>query len=150
TVTAPGLTAAYVDVFTLEPGKSKTDLAPKLGGDGFTVRGVVRDQKGAPVAGAMIHALRFSEVEGDIFLAETDAAGAYRITVPKADYNILAIAPGLEGAPRNLRGAEDRTIDFQLTRAYPRDTKAPPEVLAWLKQAAIPLSTALAGHGFAD
>jgi erythromycin esterase len=45
---------------------------------------------------------------------------------------------------------QDQTRDLTLTPVYPRDTPAPAEVLTWITQAAIPLSTVKAGHGFAD
>lgn len=49
----------------------------------------------------------------------------------------------LEGV---VLGPDGRPTSGALVAAIP----APPEVLTWLKQAAIPLSTVEAGHGFAD
>jgi erythromycin esterase len=150
TVTAPGLTAAYVDVFTLEAGKTRGGVEAKLAGEAITLSGTVVDAGKQPIAGVTLRAVRVSDVEGDIFLARTDARGAYRVTLPKARYALTSGADGLESPPTSVRGDADQTIDLALTRVFPLDVPAPAEVAAWLAQAAIPLATPEAGHGFAD
>jgi erythromycin esterase len=151
TATAPGLTAAYVDAFAVEAGKTTAGVEAKLGGEGRRVRGVVVGPQRQPVAGALVRLLRVSQVAGDIFLARTDAHGLYEVRLPAAPYGLEVEAPGLESPSLALQGATgDETLDVSLTRAFPPSEPPPAEVTAWLKQAAVPLSTVEPDHGFAD
>ncbi len=151
TVTAPGLTAAYVDVFEVAAGATRASVEAKLGGEGRVARGVVTGPDKRPVAGAIVRFMRVSHVSGDIFLGRTDARGAYEVRLPKAPYGVAVEAPGLESPPVGLRGeTDDQTLDVPLTRAFPQAEPPPADVTAWLKQAAVPLATAEAEHGFAD
>ena len=151
TATAPGLTAAYVDAFDVAAGATRAGVEARLGRDGRVARGVVVGPGTRPVAGAVVRFARVSQVSGDIFLGRTDARGAYEVRLPKAAYGVAVEAPGLESPALGLRGeTEDQTLDVTLTRAFPAAEPPPAEVTAWLKQAAVPLATVEAGHGFAD
>jgi erythromycin esterase len=151
TATAPGLAAAYVDVFTVEAGKTRAGVEARLGGPARVARGVVTGPRRQPVAGALLRFIRSSNVAGDVFLARTDARGAYEVSLPRAPYGIEVESPGLESPSLGLHGADDdETLDVALTRTFPPASPPPDEVAAWLKRAAVPIGTVEAGHGFAD
>lgn len=152
TVTAPGRTGGYLEVVTVRPGEILEGLTPRLGGDGFTVRGVVFGEDGRPARGAAVLASRLSDFEADCFVVEGDEQGYYSVTLPRADYAIRAMAKaaGTVSEPVKVVGARDRAIDLQLEHLFAPDKPAPDEVVAWLKQSAVPLSTLQAGNGFAD
>lgn len=150
TATAPGHTGAYVSVFQLAAGETHGGVDVKLGGEGITFSGVVLDAGKRPVEGTIVRAVRFSEVGGDVFLARPDAAGAFRVTVPKASYELNAAAPRHEASPVSLQRPGDHQVALTLVRAYSMSDPAPPEVVPWLRQNAVPLTTAEAEHGFAD
>ena len=150
TATAPGLTAAYLGDLAVEGGRVLEGRKVLLGGEGFTVRGTVKDGDGRPIARAALLAYRFSEVEGDIFQAEADEEGNYAIQLPKATYLLKAEKSGFEGTPNRIKKPEDQTMDLQLTSAAKANSPAPSEVTAWIRANAIPLMTCEAGHGFKD
>ena len=148
TATAPGHTGTYVNPFELRPGETRSDVQVKLGGAGITLAGAVLDAKGRPVEGAIVRAARISDMQGDIFVVKPDAKGAFRVTVPKAPYQLFAAAPRYEGSLSVPEPREDLAIT--LTRAYPMDEPAPAQAAAWVRAAAAPLSTVEAGHGASD
>jgi erythromycin esterase len=125
TATAPGLTAAYVDLSKIEAGKPRTGVKVKLGGEGLTVRGVVLDPAGQPVAGLPILLLRVSDVNGDVFLVRTDARGAYEVMLPKARYNVRVLARGMEPFETPTAGTGDETVDVSLAPAPGASTRRP-------------------------
>ncbi|UQA58492.1 erythromycin esterase family protein [Polyangium aurulentum] len=150
TATAPGFAAAYHDAFDLAPGKPLEGQDLALGGKGFTLRGVVRRVNGQPASRAQVLAFRSSEFEGDTFVVETDERGAYAITLPEAEYSLGVDVPGERTSPTLVTEPRDHTLDLNLERDFPVDQPPPDEVVAWLKQNAIPLRTVEAGKGFAD
>lgn len=79
TATAPGLAAAYHPVFPVAAGTASRGRDLALGAGGITLRGSVRAADGRPATGALVRALRESDVQGDIFVTTTDANGAYAL-----------------------------------------------------------------------
>jgi erythromycin esterase len=148
TATIPGHTAAYVEPFELREGETRGGVSVKLGGAGITLAGKALDPKGKPLVGTMVRAARFSDKQGDIFVVQPDAEGAFRVTVPKAPYMLFASAPRYEGTLNVPEARQDLAIT--LARAFPMDEPAPAEAAAWTRASAARLATVEAGHGFAD
>lgn len=149
TATRTGLAAAFVGGLSVGTAKTVTGVKLRFGSNGSTFRGHVRDNHGAPVPGAQIRALRYSDFLGDVFYANADSSGAYEITLPQATYLVLVVGEGFDSETRNARAGQDRTLDFQLDPRSPPGP-APEAVVDWIRSNAIPLSTVEAGHGFSD
>lgn len=85
-----------------------------LGADeGFTVSGIVRDAGGAAVAGVTL------SVDGAPSSATTDAAGAFRLSVPSGTHTLKATHPGYAELSRRLDVLKDLPdIELRLEPAY--------------------------------
>jgi iron complex outermembrane receptor protein len=85
-----------------------------LGADeGFTVSGTVRDAGGAAVAGVTL------SVDGASSSATTDAAGAFRLSVPSGTHTLKATHPGYAELGRRLDVLKDLPdIELRLEPAY--------------------------------
>lgn len=140
---------ASLTVERLQP-VSRVELI--AGGPGRTVSGRVLDLHGRPVAGALGGALRFAPDPSDALLLVTaDAHGDYRIVLPPGRYAPLSLGDnGLRIARSPVEISRDRRIDVTLARRAELAEPAPPAVQAWLRTAAVPLTTVEAGHGFDD
>lgn len=141
--------AAYVDARTLAPGERACGLALRMGPAGISFSGTLRDPRGNPLHGTVLGA-RLSQSEGDLFLAESSAAGRYRLSVPMADgYLVSAIAEGVSAPPQLLSAAQSRPLDMVLRREFPADEEAAPDVVAWMRSHALPLGDAQEPGGVA-
>ena len=119
-----------------------------LGGPAFTVRGTVRVDGAAPPAGTKVIALRASDVEGDIFCATTDSAGAFSLTLPPARGYTLQLDEADVDASAPPPTVESRDQDVAL--AGRRRRPAPDDVVAWIRRTAIPIATTDPTHGVDD
>jgi erythromycin esterase len=151
TATARGWVAAYVGGKSLKAAATlrKVELRFAAGSMGGTLRGVVKDHRGAAVPGAQVRAMRYSELAGDIFYTNADAEGRFEITLSRASY-LLGVAAGTFDFERVTTDANaDRTFEITL---YPLAPQGPPPaaVIDWIRANEIPLRTVEAGHGFAD
>lgn len=147
TITSPSHTAAYVDVREVQPAAAPLDV--EVGGTGFVLRGRVTNDKGAPLAGARVLLPRMSDSLADIFLTETGPDGQYQVKLPAATYQVR-IRTERAMASTSVDLGEDRSIDFVAQRLNPKDQPAPEEVVAWIRQNAIPLTTPEAEKGLDD
>lgn len=147
TVTAPGRTAAYIDVRPVAPGAK---LPVQLGGPGFVVRGLVADDKGAPMAGARVYAARYSNFLADGFAADAGPDGRYEIKLPPGKYAVSLRSDRITSDHVTVDLASDQVANLRAQLLHPKASPAPDEVVAWVKQAAIPLRTAEAGKGLDD
>ncbi|WP_169796719.1 erythromycin esterase family protein [Chondromyces crocatus] len=148
TVTAPGLTGAYLDVFQHRETAPTEKLAIQLGGEGMTVEGAVRDKAGRPVPGAMVSLIGFSYFDADIFFAPVDGDGRYQVKVPEGRYHLAAQAPGHADEGKTV--TESTTLDRTLQRAFPADQLAPEAVSTWLRANVAPIASVEVGRGFTD
>lgn len=155
TITAPGHTAAYVDVREVQPAApgapapETSRLDVQVGGPGFVLRGRAADDKGVPAAGTYLFVPRLTDLPADLFVTETDADGRYEVKLPAAMYQpFLRSGQAMTGGAVHLD--QDRTLDITIKRTNPKDKPAPDDVVAWIRSKAIPLKTALAGKGLED
>ena len=78
---------------------------------------------------------------------EADGQGRYELDpVPGDGFMILVESDDHVASPVSAESGVDRIVDITLVRLGP----APDEVVAWVKDHAIPLKTAEAEHGFED
>jgi len=150
TATAQGQTAGYLGGLKVVQGKDLSGVKVVLGGDGFILRGTIRDDEGKPVEGAVVLALRYSDLEGDIFQVSTDRQGAYVIKLPNATYQLLAEHPGYESDSRGVSLSEDQSVDLQIVSTVRASAPAPEAVEDWIRAHAVRVSTCAPGYGFSD
>ena len=97
TVPAPAPTPATNPPATTAPKPTATTArkpapAPS-GGEANVIQGVVRDEQGDPVPGAVITAAGYSARSNTVERATTDGAGRYRLPVPEGLYTVSGLAP---------------------------------------------------------
>jgi iron complex outermembrane receptor protein len=80
---------------------------------GFTLRGSVKDEAGRPLRGATITA-EPAVGEGPSYHAETDAAGAFSLTLGGGAWNLTASLAGYGDASRPLELSADASVEFVL------------------------------------
>jgi erythromycin esterase len=147
TATASGLTAAYLPPVSFAPESVEEELQVTLAKGGFTIAGTVADETGKPVPDAVLRVLRISDDVADIFYTEANDQGRYQLDpLPGDGFVIFVDGDDHVATPVNVESGADRRVDITLVRLGP----APDEVVAWVKQHAIPLKTAEAEHGFED
>jgi erythromycin esterase len=132
-------------------GPARADLT--LGGDASVLRGTVRDRHGAPVAGAVVECARvISDDTGILFFTITDASGAFVVALGSGRY---WVAPWSAAGTSDVvtkdvpPPGQDTQADFVV---MPQDPPGPgpAEVVAWMRDHAVRLSTVEARHGFDD
>jgi erythromycin esterase len=147
TATAKGLTAAYLPPASFGPEEAKKALRLTLGEGGFTIGGTVTDETGKPVPGAVMRVIRISEDVADIFYTQAEEGGRYEIDpVPGDGFMIFVDSDDHVAVSASAKSGVDQTVDITLVRLGP----APDEVVAWIKDHAVPLKTAEAENGFDD
>ncbi|MCP4662688.1 MAG: erythromycin esterase [bacterium] len=146
TATTPDL-AAYLPPSRFAPEDAVEEQAVPLAREGFTISGRVSDDEDKPVAGTAMLFYRFSRDTGDTFYSETDDQGRYSVRLIPAESYTIAIesAEHIADTP-NVQGGEDQTVDLTVSRRAP----AADEVVAWIREHAIPLATPEAESGFDD
>jgi erythromycin esterase len=103
TATAGGHEGAFVGHVVVEATQpARADL--KLGAGGVTFDGTVTDLGGHPIGAALVACGRSSKEAGDVWFTKADAAGAFRITVPRASYTIVAKVSGYGVRPEYVDG----------------------------------------------
>jgi erythromycin esterase len=159
TATAPGTTAAYrppamvgnggapLAARDAAPGAPAADLKLRLAaaGAGFELAGTALDERGRPLARALVQCLRYSNVQGDIFYAQAGADGRYRIGLTHAPHSCSATA-GSRSSVRHEVADRAARLDLVLDRGAP----APAAVVSWVREQAIPLASVEPGRGFDD
>jgi erythromycin esterase len=148
TATSPGFAAAYRGGVDIAEGLTPSDVELSLGARGITLWGSLRDPAGRPIAAAAVRALRYSDVEGDIFQVAASEDGAYAITLPDGIYMLHAESGALHAKPMPATSRRDANIDLVLR---PRASgPAPQAVSDWIRRQAIPLATPEAGRDTSD
>ena len=147
TATATGHSAAHLGEHKVR-GIS-TPVTLRLGEPARVFHGVVRDEDGRAIRGALVRATQgFPETR--LFYAVTGPTGRYELGLPDDDY-ILTVEPGDRVSPnREYYRGGDVELNFV---AYPWkrvNRPAPDAVVDWIRSHAIPLDTVVAGHGFED
>lgn len=142
TATAPRMGAAYGGVVVVPA----LDGAPHpvvltLGQPGATFRGTVRNEKGAPLAGARVLAAAFSENEGETYVAHADAHGRYSLSLPPTQRYMLAADSGPRPRASQRVGPASQVVDFGLD-PLPAPRPNDGAIRAWLRGHATPLPDA--------
>jgi len=86
----------------------------RSGAPGITLQGTVRDDQGAPLAGARVLAAAFSENEGETYVTQADAQGRYLLHLPPSQRYMLAANAGAR--PRAWLQVDpiSQVVDFRL------------------------------------
>lgn len=137
--TCPDHAGAYGGMITVSPGGETAHVVLRVGGSGAVIEGTVRDEKGAPIAGARVLAPALSENEMELYVAHTDAAGRYLLRLPAAmGYFVVADSPP---RPRSYRRVEaaSQVVDLRLA-APPAPRPADDVIAGWLRAHATPLA----------
>ena len=105
---APGFTAQTRSGIAVSPGRVlRTELVLAAGGP--TLRGRVLDSSRIPVARALVEVLGMGR-----FLAVTDDAGAFSLTLPPGRHEVRAIAAGFAPGKQGIELASDARTEFFL------------------------------------
>jgi erythromycin esterase len=145
TATSAALTAGYVAPLAVAEG-TPAHATIAMGGDGKRLRGVVHRPDGKP-ARARLFLGRISNVEGDTFVADAGDDGRYDVLLPPATYFFNAEGRESESVAESVELTADATRDVTVIRTY---AAVPAAAASWIREKAIPLATAEAGHGFDD
>lgn len=107
--------------------------------EGLTIAGTLSVAAQGVPAERMMFATRFSSEEGDIFAAPVSASGAFTFVVPPGTYSLRPNPEQLLASWSRARGAagERQTVDVVASELGP----PPQEVVRWLRQEALPIST---------
>ncbi len=147
TITAPGLTAVYLDVRTIAQGAA---IDAQVGGPGFMLRGRAVDDAGAPLAGGRVHIARLSEFLADTFVTTVGVDGRWEAKLPAGRYTSSAQTDRRLSASVEVELDRDRTLDLVAKRMSPKAVPAPDTVVAWIRDTAVPLRTPEPERGLDD
>lgn len=137
----PVLSGAYAGVVAAQAGESGPPIMIRLRPQALVLRGHVTDEAGAPIAGALVRAVRESPFEGDHFFAKTDERGAFVVGVPEGRYFLVGQSPGRKPSRIDVdRSNAENDIQVRLPPALIPPTQE--EVAAWVKQAGALLESA--------
>ncbi|WP_342379748.1 erythromycin esterase family protein [Myxococcus stipitatus] len=152
TVSSPRHEAVFLMDVKLAAGGSALQRDVVLQPAKHVVRGRLKTDVGGPVADTWVQVIRKSEFLSDVLYVRADARGQFEVPLPVGRYTVEAPERGYMLADHHLDvRAEDSTRDVDLTLLLlPETAPAAPEVVSWVKQSLVPLTTVEAGHGFAD
>lgn len=125
-----------------------TPVALVLPEGGRTVSGRVRDARGKAVPKAWVFAVRKSGTEPEVLTAAADGKGRFSFSLAAEPFLLAATSGELESELASVEGSGPADVDLQLRPVA--KGPAPAEVTAWIRKAAIPLTTVTAGNGFTD
>jgi erythromycin esterase len=114
-----------------------------------TLEGTVRDEAGQPLPDVEVRIARLGNPYDDLAYLPRSPDGRYRVQVAPGEYTVVARARGYLPVMKPLKvEAGGLSADLRLERRP--DEAQRQAALAWMKQAALPLRTVEAGHGFED
>lgn len=133
----PVFAGAFAGVFTVSAGEAGPPILVRLSPEALVWKGRVTDDAGAPVAGALVRAVRESPLEGDQFFAKTDDDGRFFLGLPQGRYFLVGQAPGKRPVRADVRGNPG-----EIALALPPALTLPPaaEMAAWVSNTGGPLS----------
>jgi len=113
----------------------------RSGAPGIILQGSVRDDQGAPLAGARVLAAAFSENEGETYVTRADAQGRYLLHLPPTQRYMLAANAGARPRASLQVDPISQVVDFRLD-PLPAPRPSDDAIRAWLRQRAAPLAAA--------
>src|SRR5205807_2087304 len=147
TATAAGFAAAFAPPIAIREQAPPVKLA--LGAGCVDLSGSVGGAEGPPPAGTRVEVGRFSSENGDVFYAELDGAGGFRLCLSPGKYEVALDTADFIAKPVEVeiaKGGPDQRVTLNASRLGP----APAEVVGWLRGHVLPLRTAAAGQGYDD
>ena len=149
TITSPDATSAYVDVFrTGGTGGHARDVG--LGGEGFMLRGRLIGARSYRVARSKVRIGRLSDFEADTFVVESAEDGSFAVKLAPGEYHARVETESAAGWIGGIKLDRDASVDIELKPVNPPGRPPPDEVVAWVKQNAVPLASTEPGRGFDD
>lgn len=149
TAHATGLTGGYGGVVSVSDESTAKVVTIELGSPGFLVDGSVTEANGAPIAGAIVQLVRFSERRGDIYVAHTDVQGHYELEVPGGvPYLVVVDAPPRPRFHKTIQPYRS-SLNAQLGAA-PAPRPADDVLRSWLESKAFVLAGTEPGTGMRD
>ena len=103
------------------------------------LHGTLLDAQRKPQANARVAALRMDSRLGEVFLATSDAEGGFHMTVPKAKYALVSSTESLTSREIILPPEVLNAHSSDLILLPKVDPPASDEVVAWLRERAVPL-----------
>lgn len=124
---------SFAGVVTAQAGETGPPIMIRLRPQTVVLRGHITDEKGAPIAGALVRAVRESPFEGDHFFAKTDDQGVFILGLPDGKYFLVGAAEGRKPGRIDVDDGNARTdIVLRLPPALipPRQE----EMAAWVAE----------------
>jgi erythromycin esterase len=149
TATSDKFQAVFVGGVVVAAG-ANVNVPLKLSTGGALLEGHVKSDDGTPLSKLDVRIIRTSNESGDTFypVAQGDHFTAY---LPLGySYAFTAEADGREQIVDEFDPADPKPIELTLGLPLDKQPPAPDEVVAWMKQHAVPLTTVEPGHGFDD
>jgi erythromycin esterase len=141
---APVPAGAFAGVVSVQAGEDGPPILIRLRSQALVLRGHVTGDAGAPIAGALVRAVRESPFEGDHFFAKTDDRGGFVLGIPEGRYFLVGQAPGRKPTRVELdgSGAPD-DIDVRLPPAPSLPSQQ--QMAAWVSETGSALASADGG-----
>nr|WP_246357477.1 erythromycin esterase family protein [Pyxidicoccus fallax] len=139
-------TLSFGESVQVRAGEPVLAVELRVGETPVTVRGTVVDEAGQPLKGAALRVVRPIVPFDDVADLPPLPDGRFQVSVPEGEYNVVASAPGF--TPRMMRTSPPEPTEVRLERTPTEDERR--AAVAWAREAAIPLQTVEAGHGFED
>ncbi len=143
TATSASAAADYLDVrdYSAPAG----DVTLTLHAGGFLLTGTVRATTRAVPVGSRVAISRISDYQADLFYTTLSETG-FTVMLPDGEYTAQLDSKEYLSEPARIRSETPEPV--ALTASY--QGPPPEEVVAWITQAAVPLTTVEAEHGFDD
>lgn len=148
-VFAPDGGIAFGPAVTRDREEQVPPVELRLSSTPATLEGLVRDEAGRPVSGVQVRIAKLAIPYDDVAYLPPSPDGRYRVTLTPGQYAVVAVAQGYMPAAKVLV-VEPAGLTQDLTLERQPDSAQRQAAIAWMKQAAFPLQTVEAGHGFED
>jgi erythromycin esterase len=150
TVTSDKLQALFVGGVVVAAGATVNQQL-NLGTGGDLLKVHVQSDDGTPLSKLDMRITRESKDTGDVFYPVPHGNDQFIAYLsPGYTYDIAVEAEGRTADHFTFDPAAPMPVESRLWLPLEKQPPAPDEVVAWMKQHAVPLSTVEAGHGFDD
>lgn len=129
----PVAIGTFAGVVSVTAGDAGPPMLVRLGSQGMLLSGHVVDNKGSPVSGALVRAVRESPFEGDHFFAKSGLDGKFTLAVPEAAYFLVGQAEGMQPERMELDAKNLRSdIPIKLSPVLAPPSKA--DIEGWITE----------------